>query len=64
MWLNLIAYGWETVSAGVLLAATIGIFTGPGDKFSCAPTDSEEWAGGDAWDRGHDQWIDEQNEVA
>lgn len=65
IWLDLIGRGWELVAAGVLLAAGIAIITGHGGEYSCAPADSDdEWDEGDAWDRGHDRWVDEQNEVA
>lgn len=61
---DLIARGWEFVTAGVLLAAVIGIFAGSGDTFSCAPADSDERDEGVLMDDAHDRWIDEQNEVA
>lgn len=64
MWLDLAARGWELVAAGFLCLVGVGLWQGRGGRHSCAPTDSEEWEDGDAWDRGHDRWIDEQNEVA
>jgi hypothetical protein len=64
MLIDLIGRGWELVAAGVLLAAAIGIITGPGDRFSCAPADSDGIDEGVLMDDAHDRWVDEQSEVA
>lgn len=61
--------GWEWLlgtaammgALGVLLFA--GIVAGLriyGAAYPCAPADLED---DDAWDRGHDEWVDRGNEV-
>ena len=54
---ELFARAWELITTGVLLLAVVAIFAGRGAP---ADPDDEECDDTAAWDRGHDQWIDEQ----
>lgn len=39
--LNLLSNTLELVVAGLILAVIIGVVAGPGDEYSCAPSDSD-----------------------
>lgn len=54
---ELFARAWELITTGLLLLAVVGIFAGRGAP---ADPDDEEYDDTESWDRGHEQWIDEQ----
>lgn len=59
LWLDLLGRAWQLIAAGFICAVVVGIWAGPGDEYSCAPTEDEaDEFDGDAWDRGHDEYVD------
>lgn len=54
---ELFARAWELITTGLLLVVVVGIFAGAG---ASADPEDDEFDDTAAWDRGHDQWIDEQ----
>jgi hypothetical protein len=60
MWLDVIARGWEVVTALFLFGVAADGFIG----WFRAPADSEGVDEGVLMDDAYDRWIDEQNEVA
>lgn len=63
LWIDLLGRAWQLIAAGVLLAVIVAICLGPGDDYSCAPTDEDEDDTA-AWDRGHDEWTDRDTGVS
>ncbi|MCC3333536.1 hypothetical protein [Nocardia abscessus] len=65
---ELLARAWELVTIGVLLGVGICAVAGLPSEFSGAPAEPEdepeEFDDTAAWDRGHDQWVDEQTGVS
>jgi hypothetical protein len=61
---ELLARAWELITIGVLLGVGICAVAGVPDEFSGAPAEPddelEEFDDTAAWDRGHEQWVDEQ----
>ncbi|MGW4715549.1 hypothetical protein [Nocardia sp. NPDC004260] len=64
---DLLAYAWELIAAGFIAGALSCIWLGQGRDYSGAPVEDEELEEFDdtaAWDRGHDEWVDEQTGVS
>lgn len=41
-WLDLLARGWELIVVGFILIVGAAIWVGPGDDYSCAPSEDDE----------------------